>query len=331
MKAAVIAAGGVVIENVTQPQAGQAGIVVRVHAAGLNRAEALSMHHGQNSYHGGSVTGSDRLPAVIGGEFAGEVVEVGAEVRGITVGDRVMGLGFGAHAEFALADAGCVYQIPEDMDYMHAASLPLALLTAYNSVLLAGKLGEGEAVLIHGASSVVGLMALQVARFMGASMVIGTSTTHSRRSRLLDYGAHLTVDSSTPTWPSEVLAATCERGVDLVIDHVAGPGFNHTMEAACLGGRIVNMGRLGGIRGSFDFDLHALKRLEYIGVTFRTRTLQDYRVISSGVKTVLWPAVVSRQLSLPIDRAFSLDEAPEAYRYVEGHDRFGKVLLAPVF
>lgn len=318
------------IENVTQPQAGSTGVVVRVHAAGLNRSDIHSVNLGRNAHEDSSITGSDRLPAIIGGEFAGEVVQVGSDVRGFRVGDRVMGLGFGAHAEFAIADAGCLYQVPSDMDYRAAASLPVALLTSYNALLLAGNFRGGETVLIHGASSAVGLVALQVARSVGASVVVGTSMTASRRSRLVDYGADVTVDSARPGWPSEVLAATGGRGADLIIDHVGGVGFNSTMAAASVGGRIVNVGRLGGRRGAFDFDLHALKRLNYVGATFRTQTLRDYRAITAGIQSDLWPAVVKGQLMLPIDRTFLLDQAADAYKYMEQKECFGKVLITPV-
>lgn len=330
MRAAVIAPTGVEIENVTQPQAGPTGVVVRVHAAGLNRADIHSVQLGRKTHENSSTTGSDRLPAIIGGEFAGEVVQVGADVHGFGIGDRVMGLGFGAHAEFAIADAGCLYQVPNDMDYRDAAALPVALLTSYNALLLAGKFCRGEAVLIHGASSAVGLMAVQIARAVGASVVVGTSMTASRRSRLVDYGADVAVDSARPDWPSEVLAATGGQGADLIIDHVAGTGFSSTMAAASLGCRIVNVGRLGGEHGAFDFDLHALKRLKYVGVTFRTLTLDDYRAVTARIRSELWSDVVRRQLTMPIDRTFSLDSAADAYKYMAQNEYFGKILITPV-
>lgn len=330
MKAAVIAQGGVTIAEVPRPHPASTDVLVQVHAAGLNRADLLSVQRGEISHSASTITSTEDSPPVLGHEFAGEVVEVGAEVRNIEVGDRVMGLGYGAHAEFALADAGLLYQIPQDMSYGHGASLPLALLTVYNSLLLAGRLREGESVLVHGASSSVGLMTMQVARLIGASMIVGTSTTQIRRDKLAVYGADIAVDSNTPTWPTEVLAVTGGgRGVDLVIDQVAGPSFNQTMEAACLGARIVNVGRLGGMQGEFNFDLHARKRLEYIGVTFRTRTLDDYRAVTNGIRAVLWPAVVRNRLSMPINRTFALDEAPEAYRFMDRNGYFGKILIAP--
>ncbi|MDM2423079.1 zinc-binding dehydrogenase [Mycobacteroides abscessus] len=326
MKAAVITQGAVVIQDVERPQPAPTEVLVRVHAAGLSRDDFVSAQR-EESLRTSAASG-EQLTA-LGHEFSGEVAEVGAQVRNIAIGDRVMGLGFGVQAEYTVADAGCLYHIPKDMDYLHAASLPLALFTAYHSLLLAGSLSRHDLVLVHGASSSIGLMTLQVARLIGAALVIGTSTTESRRRKLHVYGADAAVDSSAPNWPSAVWSATGGRGINLVIDHVAGPNFNQTMETASSGARIVNAGRLGGRRGNFDFDLHARKRLEYIGTTFGTRSLDDYRAASGGIRAVLWPAVENRRLRIPVDQTFSLTEAPEAYRYMGQNNHFGKILIAP--
>ncbi len=129
----------------------------------------------------------------------------------------------------------------------------------------------------QGASSGVGLMAMQIAKHMGAALVIGTSTNALRREKLGQFGADLALDTADPAWADAVLAATGGKGVHLIIDQVSASVANANMRAARVLGRIVNVGRLGGAKGEFDYDLHALKCIYYIGVTFRTRSTEEVR------------------------------------------------------
>jgi hypothetical protein len=142
--------------------------------------------------------------------------------------------------------------------------------------------------MIQGASSGVGLMGLQIAKLMGAKLVIGTSTNDARRARLKEFGADLALDTRDPGWPDAVLKATDGKGVNLVVDMLSGPVVAQTMKAMALLGRIVNVGRLAGTKAEFDFDLHALRRIDYIGVTFRTRTLDEVREIGRRMRADLW-------------------------------------------
>ena len=175
--------------------------------------------------------------------------------------------------------------------------------------------------MIQGASSGVGLMGLQIAKLMGAKLVIGSSTNEARRARLKDFGADLALDTRDAAWPDAVLAATGGKGVDLVVDMLSGPVVVQTMKATAILGRIVNVGRLAGMKAEFDFDLHALRRIDYIGVTFRTRTLEEVREISRRTRTDLWDAVTAGKLSLPIDRRFPLDEAVAAQAHMRENRR----------
>ena len=239
---------------------------MRVRAAGLNRADLIMASGRMHGSAGGPGT-------VLGLEFAGEVEAVGSEVTGVKPGDRVMCSGNGGYAEYAVTDWGRVAPIPaNNMSYEQAATLPVALQTMHNAVVTAGRLKAGETVLIQGASSGVGLMGLQIAKLKGARLVIGTSTNAGRRERLKEFGADLAIDTTEPEWSQKVLEATGGKGVDLIVDQVSASVANENMKAAAVLGRIVNVGRLGGFKGEFDFDLHALKRIDYIGVTFRTRS-----------------------------------------------------------
>ena len=321
MKAAVLTGSGIEVRDVPKPKPGPSQVLVRVRAAGLNRADLIMAS--------GHMHGSAGGPgSVLGLEFAGEVEAVGSDVKEVKPGDRVMCSGNGGYAEYAVTDWGRVSAIPaNNMSYEQAATLPVALQTMHNALVTAGRLKAGETVLIQGASSGVGLMGLQIAKLMGARRVLGTSTNASRRARLADFGADVAVDTTNAAWPDEVLAATDGKGVDLIIDLVSASVANANMKACALRGRIVNVGRLGGTTGPFDFDLHALKRIEYIGVTFRTRSVDEVREIVRRMRADLWRDVETGRLSLPIDRSFALADTAAALAYMRANQHFGKIVL----
>jgi NADPH2:quinone reductase len=170
-------------------------------------------------------------------------------------------------------------------------------------------------------------MGLQIAKLKGARLVIGTSTNAGRRQRLVEFGADLAVDTTQNTWADEVLKATDGKGVDIIVDQVSASVANENMRAAAVLGRIVNVGRLGGFRGEFDFDLHAMKRIDYIGVTFRTRSLEEVREIARAMRADLWGDIESGKLKLPIDRVFPLDQAAAALAHMRANAHFGKIVL----
>jgi NADPH:quinone reductase len=220
-----------------------------------------------------------------------------------------------------------VFRTPSNMNFEDAATLPVALTTMHNAVVTNGALQPGQAVLIQGASSGVGLMAMQIAKLKGASLVIGSSTDAMRRSRLKDYGADLAVDSSDLGWVDQVLKATSGEGVDLIVDQVSGKVASQNLAATRIKGRIVNVGRLGGARAEFNFDLHAARRITYIGVTFRTRSIEEIREIFDEVKKDIWSAVESRKLQLPIDKVFSFDDIGKAFEHMEANKHLGKIVV----
>jgi NADPH2:quinone reductase len=321
MKAAVAGDQGFGIVDIDAPKPKPNEVLVRVRACGLNRADimvASGMAHGRQSGPG----------AVVGIEFAGEVVEVGSETNDIKPGDRVMCSGGGGWAEYAVADWGRAAQIPgNNMTWAQAATMPVALQTMHNALVTAGRMKAGEAVMIQGASSGVGLMGLQIAKAMGAKLVVGSSTNPDRRAKLAEYGADLAVDSRDEGWVGQVLDATDGRGVDLIVDQISGYAANQNLAATAILGRIVNVGRLGGFSGDFNFDLHALRRIDYIGVTFRTRSVEEVRDIVRAMQSDLWDMVEAGELALPVDSEFSLDDAPEAVEHMRANSHFGKIIL----
>jgi len=321
MKAAVLTGSGIEVREVEKPKPAANQVLVRVRAAGLNRADLIMASGHRHGSAGGPGT-------VLGLEFAGEVEAVGGEVKAIKTGDRVMCSGGGGYAEYAVTDWGRASPIPaNNMSWEQAATLPIALQTMHDAVVTNGRLKAGETVMIQGASSGVGLMGLQIAKLKGARLVIGTSTNAARRERLNEFGADLAVDPTEPNWSDKVLAATNGKGVDLIVDQVSASVANENMKAAAVLGRIVNVGRLGGVKGEFDFDLHALKRIDYIGVTFRTRSVEEVREIVRRMRADLWPDVESGKLALPIDKTFPLDQAVAALAHMRANAHFGKIVL----
>jgi len=321
MKAAVLGENGVEVRELPKPVPKPNEVVIRVRASSLNRADLLVSLGHQHGRVGG-------VGSRIGLECAGEVEAVGSEVKDFKPGDRVVGRAAGSYAEYAATDPGTVYRMPaNNMSFEQAACLPVALQTMHNAIVTAGRLKRGESVLIQGASAGVGLMGLQIAKLMGAGKVMGTSTNPERRARLGEFGCDLALDSSDLKWPDAVKQATNDKGVDLIVDLVSGGVANQNLEACSILGRIVNVGRLGGMKGEFNFDLHALKRIDYIGVTFRTRTPEEVREVVRLMRADLWSAVETGKLALPIFKTFPLGEVTEALALMRANKHFGKIVL----
>ena len=320
MKAYVYGANGAAITEVPKPAPKGTQVLVRVRACGLNRAD-LGMTKGHaHGRAGGAGT-------VLGMEWAGEVAEAGPQAKDLKPGDKVMGSGAAAFAEYTLADHGRLFRTPSNMNFEEAATLPVALATMHNAVVTNGALQPGQSVLIQGASSGVGLMALQIAKLKGARIVIGSSTDATRRGRLKEFGADLAVDSSDPGWVDQVLKATNGEGVDLIVDQVSGKVASQNLAATKIKGRIVNVGRLGGTHADFNFDLHAARRIQYIGVTFRTRSIEEIREIFDEVRKDIWGAVESRKLQLPIDKVFKFADIGKAFEHMEANKHLGKIVV----
>ncbi len=320
MKAAVLQGGRIALSEVPMPEPGPGEVLVRVRATCLNRVDLIMYSGGAHGTQGGDGT-------VLGQEWAGELVAIGSDVKGFSIGDRVMCSGRGGFAEYAVTTVARIAKMPADLDWKQGAAFPVGVQTMHDAIVTQGRLVTGQSVLILGASSGVGLLGLQVAREMGAGLVIGSSTSAERRARLGEFGADLTIDSNDPAWPEQVKAATDGRGVDLIVDMISGEQVNRSLHAAAVLGRIVNVGRLGGQTGQFDFDLHALKRISYIGVTFRTRSADEVAEIVRRARAELWSALVAGRLQLPIDSSFALADAEQAFARMGANEHFGKIVL----
>ena len=321
MKAVVVTEEGVRVQNVETPKPKENEVLIKVFACGLNRADLVVADGGAHGASGGPGT-------IVGMEFSGEIIQLGSNVKDYSIGDRVMCSGSSAWAEYAVADHGRVIKIPNNnMDYLKASTYPIALATMHNAIVTAGNFTQGQSVLIQGASSGVGLMGLQISRYLGAKIVIGTSTKPDKFEKLKSFGADLVLNSKDSKWVDQVLSATDNQGVDLIIDQLSGYTVNQNMMATKVKGKIVNVGRLAGGITEFNCDLHALRRINYEGVTFRTRSIQEIRDVYSNMWNDFEKLVVSGEFSLPIEKVFDFNDVGKALEYMRENQHFGKLVL----
>ena len=297
------------------PTAGPGNLLVRVSAAGLNRAGLTSPRRSGHAAH---------PLGIPGGELSGVVTEVGPGVDGFAIGDRVMALANGSYAQYAVFDHRLAVHVPARVDMLTAAALPVWYMTAHDAIVTEGALTSGETLLVQGATSGVGMAAAQIARHLGCARVIGIGRSAEKLSRLDFYSDTLV---ATPDWAEQARALTGGKGADLILDLVGGGALGGNLEAAALGGRIVAAGRLGGQGDTLDINKLAMKRLRLIGVSFRTRTVEQKADIARAFARDVLPAIADGTIVPRIDRAFPMHEAHLAQDYLRNESPLGKVVL----
>lgn len=327
MKAVVIVpqnnGGTLELREIPKPEPRPGELLMRVKATALNRADIFQR---QGTYPKRATAGGGSL-TVAGLEAAGEVAARGAEAAGFAVGDRVMAPCAGGYAEFVAIDHRLAVPVPDNLSWIEAATIPVSYMTEHNALITNARLQAGESVLVHAASSGVGVAAIQIARLFGAKTVIGTGSMPLKFEVLRSLGMDLGINHRTEKLADAVLAATGGLGVDVIIDHIGGPLLGENLRCMALRGRLVSVGRLGGITGELNLDLLALKRLQLIGVTFRTRTLEERIAIVRAFTADLLPALAEGRLRPVIDRVFPLDQALEAQSYMVANTQVGKIVL----
>jgi len=296
-------------------------LLIKVKAAGVNRADILQL---QGQYSGAA---SPSEPTIAGLEAAGEVVDTGEAVSGFVKGDRVTGLCPGGYAEFAAMDCRFAIPVPECINWISAAALPLGYMTEYNALKINGRLKQGMSVLISAVSSGVGVAAVQLARFFKATPVIGISGSPEKAEKLASLGLDRVIDSHSETIVDAIRQTTDGRGVDVIVDHVGGSFLKDGLRALAIKGRLISVGRLDSALGELDMELLALNRLRVIGVTFRTRTLEEKIAIVQGVISDILPAIADKTLRPVVDCVFPLHEADEAHKYMQSGKQVGKIVL----
>jgi NADPH2:quinone reductase len=309
--------------DVPQPTPLPGEILIKVRASSVNRAD---IYQRQGGYPVSTSGGPDK-PVIAGLELAGEVAGIGDGVEDFAVGDRVMAMCPGAYAEYATIDHRLAIEVPKGLSWEEAAAVPVAYMTEHNALITNGRFQTGESVLINAASSGVGIAAIQIARLFGAGPIIGMTGSAGKVDSLTALGLDVCINYRKEDFIEAVLRATDNKGVDLVIDHVGAPFLEKNLRCMALKGRLVSVGRLGGKIENLDLDFVALRRLRIIGVTFRTRTVEERIQIVRRFQTEVLLAIADGRIRPVIDRTFPLREAMVAQEYVTTNAHFGKVVL----
>jgi putative PIG3 family NAD(P)H quinone oxidoreductase len=325
MKAIVISQPGepdvLQYRDVPEPAPGPEDLLVRVRAAGLNRADLLQRRGGYPQ------PGPKPAFDIPGLEFAGEVVQVGARVEGFSAGDRVMGLlAGGGYAEQVVIHHRVAMKVPESLSWNEAGGTPEVYITAHDA-LRQCDLQAGESVLIHAAGSGVGVAAIQIAKMLGATMVAGTAGSDEKLSLAKGLGLDLGVNYRTQDFADEVMQATSGRGVDVILDVIGADYWERNLRSLALKGRMVLVGLMSGATTQANLGLLLAKRASVRGTTLRARPLEEKALATRAFEKSVLPHIASGRIKVVVDRAFPLAEAAEAHRYLESNANFGKVVL----
>lgn len=300
------------------PEPGPGQVLIRVRAAGVNRPDVLQRQ--------GVYPPPPGAPQTLGLEVAGEVVATGPEAPRWRVGDRVTALlGGGGYAEYAAADARHALPVPAGLSLEEAASLPETVFTVFSNVFELGRLKAGESLLVHGATSGIGVMAVQMARAAGAR-VITTGRGADKAVQARDLGADVAVDSSAGDWVAQVRAA---GGADVILDMVGAAYAAGNLEALNPGGRLVEIATLTGARAEVNLGQIMVKRLTLTGSTLRPRPAEEKARLAAAVEAAVWPWIEAGRVRPVIDSAFPLAEAARAHARLDESGHLGKVLLIP--
>lgn len=301
-----------------QPHPAAGEILIRVKAAGVNRPDIVQREGRYPAPPGAS--------DVLGLEVAGEVVAVGEGVSRWTVGDRVCALlGGGGYAEYSVVDQGSALPIPAGLDFEQAAVLPETVFTVFTNVFEDGALKAGETLLIHGATSGIGVMAIQMAKAAGAR-VIATSRTKAKADAAKALGADISLDASSQDLAEEIKAA---GGADVVLDMVGADYAELNLKSLNTFGRWVIIASLTGTKAQIDLQRVMMKRLVITGSTLRSRPAAEKARLAKAVEQTVWPWVESGQIVPRIHLRFGLDQAAQAHAELETGDHVGKVVLIP--
>ena len=295
------------------PRSGE--ILIRVRAAGVNRPDLLQ--------RAGNYPPPPGAPDTLGLEVAGEVVVAAGRWR---EGDKVCALlGGGGYAEYATVDARHALPIPTGLDYTAAAALPETVFTVYANAFEHGALKAGETLLVHGATSGIGVAAIQMARAAGAK-VIATARGADKAAQARQLGADVAVDTTHEDFGA---AAKAAGGVDVALDMVGAPYFAATLDALKTGGRIVYIAALGG--GTLEVPVRhvMMKRAVLTGSTLRPRSADEKARLAAEVERVVWSWIASGAVRAIIDRTFALADAANAHAHLESGRHFGKIVLVP--
>lgn len=312
------------LRDVETPEPAPGQVRVRIRACAVNRADLMQAR-------GLYPAPADAPQDIPGLELAGEVDAVGEGVTDLAMGDRVFGVvGGGAYAEAVVVHARTLARIPAELDFIHAAAVPEAFVTAYDAMVLQAGLAAGDVVLVHAAGSGVGTAAIQIARAIGARS-IGTARTAAKLERARELGMCsgivATTSNGEPRFAAKVMELTQGRGADVCLELVGGNYVPESLAALAEKGRLVLVGLLAGATAEIDLGRMLRRRIRMLGTVLRARPLEEKILAGRLLEQRLAPLFASGTLKAVVDRVLPLEKAGEAQAYVAANEGFGKVVL----
>ncbi len=318
---ALTAAGGVEnlqLQTAAIPPIAAHGVLIRVYAAGINRPDILQR---QGAYP----PPVDASP-ILGLEVAGEIIACGAGVNDWHIGDKVCALvNGGGYAEYAIAPAAQCLPIPPNFSYVQAAALPETFFTVWHNLFQRGQLKSGETVLIHGGSSGIGTVAIQLAHAFGAK-VFATAGSTEKCVAINALGA-TAINYRTQDFVAVIKGQTQGQGVNVILDMVGGDYIQRNFSAAAKDGRIINIAFLQGSKTQVDFMPLMLKRLTLTGSTLRAQSAQAKAGIACELQEHVWPLLSNKTIEPVIDSVFPFEQVAEAHLRMESNQHIGKIVL----
>lgn len=301
------------------PQPGPDEILVRVQAAGVNRPDVA-----QRSGAYPPPPGASDLPGL---EIAGEVVAVGSNAKRHKIGDKVMSLvAGGGYAQYCIAQDAQAMSVPPALSIKEAGALPETLMTVWHNVFERGGLKSGETLLIHGGSSGIGTMAIQLAKAFGAKVFV-TVGSQDKIDACLKLGADRAINYRNEDFVAVVKEETNKVGVNLILDMVAGEYVDRNYDAAAVDGRIVQIATLNGPNVSVNIAKVMVKRLTHTGSTLRPRSNADKAAMVAAIEAKVMPLLREGRVKPLMDSAFPLEKASDAHRRMETSAHIGKIVL----
>ena len=301
------------------PHPAEGEVLVKVAAAGVNRPDVAQR---QGNYP--PPKGATDIPGL---EIAGEVVALGPGVRRWKLGDKVMALVVGGgYAEYCPAHESHCLPVPAGLSMVEAAAIPETFFTVWHNTFERGRLAAGETLLVHGGSSGIGTVAIQLAKAFGAR-VVTTAGSAEKCEACRKLGADVAVNYKTEDFVAATKAATAGLGAEVVLDMVGGDYIERNYEAAAIDGRIVQIAFLGSSKATVDFRRLMLKRLTHTGSTLRARSVADKAAIARAVEDRVLPLIAAGKVKPLIDSTFPLREAAAAHAKMEASTHIGKIVL----
>lgn len=300
-----------------KPEPGE--VLVEVAASAVNRADLLQR---QGFYQ--PPAGASAYPGL---EASGRIVEVGAGVSGWAVGDRVCALlAGGGYAERVRVPTGQLLPVPAGMDLITAAALPEVVCTVWSNVFMVAHLRKGETFLVHGGSSGIGTMAIQLAAAAGAR-VFTTAGSAVKLERCRELGAEVAINYRDEDFVARVREATDGAGVDVILDNMGAKYLDRNVDALAVNGRLVVIGLQGGARGELDLNKLLTKRAAIAATSLRARPVSEKSAIVAAVREHVWPLLDAGRVEPIVDRVLPVADAADAHRVLEESGHIGKVLL----